>query len=107
MYQYQGELRRIVDADTYILDLDLGFHVHIEHRIRLAGVDCPERGTLQGIQATQRAAAWWQRHQGRAIITVTHYDRYGRIIAEITSPTGESLTQALLAKDCTAYQGKR
>lgn len=42
MYQYNATLVRIVDADTYDLEVDLGFSVKIKHRFRLKGIDCPE-----------------------------------------------------------------
>ena len=37
-------LRRIVDGDTIDVVVDLGFRVTTEVRVRLIGVDTPERG---------------------------------------------------------------
>lgn len=39
MYEYKAEVLRIVDGDTFDMDVDLGFEVHIHPRIRLASVD--------------------------------------------------------------------
>lgn len=37
-------LRRIVDGDTMDVVVDLGFRINTEVRVRLIGVDTPERG---------------------------------------------------------------
>ncbi|WP_339734442.1 thermonuclease family protein [uncultured Sunxiuqinia sp.] len=43
MYQYQAEIQRIVDGDTYDIDIDLGLSVWVRNeRVRLYGVDTPE-----------------------------------------------------------------
>lgn len=83
MYTYKATLTRIIDGDTYEADIDLGFHVHIRARLRLAATDCPELPTPQGWHARAQAAKWWQHHHGQAITRITHHDRYGRNIAYI------------------------
>lgn len=44
LYEYQANLVRIIDADTLILEVDVGFHIKVEERFRLLGVDAPEKG---------------------------------------------------------------
>lgn len=44
MFQYAATLDRVIDGDTYILDVDLGFRIHAKLHIRAFGVDTPERG---------------------------------------------------------------
>lgn len=48
---------RVIDADTVVVDLDLGWRVYRnrEH-IRVAGINAPERGTTEGQAATQWAS---------------------------------------------------
>lgn len=48
---------RVIDADTIVVDLDLGWRVYRnrEH-IRVAGINAPERGTTEGRAATQWAS---------------------------------------------------
>lgn len=43
---------RVVDGDTIVVDLDLGWRVYRnrEH-LRVAGIDAPERGTAAGSEA--------------------------------------------------------
>jgi len=43
MYQYQAEIVKVVDGDTYEIDIDLGLSVWVRgERIRLYGVNTPE-----------------------------------------------------------------
>ncbi len=42
MYEYEAEVRRVVDGDTLDLLIDLGLDVLHNHRVRLLGVDTPE-----------------------------------------------------------------
>lgn len=51
MYEYSASLIRIVDADTLDLDVDLGLETYRRLRVRLAGLDAPERFTDLGREA--------------------------------------------------------
>jgi micrococcal nuclease len=43
MYQYKAVITNVVDGDTFDMDIDLGFHIHINERVRLLDVDTPEK----------------------------------------------------------------
>lgn len=43
-YLHKATLIRIVDADTIVLDVDLGFQVSQQVRVRLAGIDACDCG---------------------------------------------------------------
>ena len=45
MYEYQCEVKRIVDGDTVDVIIDLGFSIHFSTRVRLYGIDTPESRT--------------------------------------------------------------
>ncbi len=47
-YLYKAEVRDVIDADTLLLDIDLGFEVIRRQSIRLARIDAPPRDTAQG-----------------------------------------------------------
>lgn len=80
MYQYAARVVRVIDADTVVLDIDLGLRTwrHSEY-IRLLGLNAPERGTEAGTQATA-----WLREMlpvGTLVRLVTRKDqteKYGR-----------------------------
>lgn len=42
MYTYKCRVIRVVDGDTVILEIDLGFHIKIERSVRLLGYNAPE-----------------------------------------------------------------
>ena len=43
MYEYECKIVRVIDGDSIVLDIDLGFGLWIHNEsIRLFGVDCPE-----------------------------------------------------------------
>lgn len=43
MFQYKAIITNVVDGDTFDMDIDLGFHIHIHERVRLLGIDTPEK----------------------------------------------------------------
>lgn len=55
-YLYLARALALVDADTFDLDIDLGFHSWTKQRVRLAQVDAPEFGTPTGRAARNYAA---------------------------------------------------
>lgn len=114
---------RVVDGDTLDVDIDLGFYVHIEQRVRLYGVDTPEKYGVKkeseeykaGVAATEFVEQWLERkvpdlfeHYEYVIlnpkpVTMKSYDgkkfrkgKYGRWLVEIIRADGESLNRALV-----------
>lgn len=64
---------RVIDGDTI---------VHSGERIRVWGLDCPERDTLAGLRATSQARILLEGN--RVIITDRKgKDRYGRTVARV------------------------
>ena len=60
MYTYRVKsINRIVDGDTIDVTIDLGFSININQRVRVAGIDSPEKRTRDaaekalGIDATE------------------------------------------------------
>ena len=47
MFQYKAVITDIIDGDTFDMDIDLGFHIHIHERVRLLGIDTPEKFGLE------------------------------------------------------------
>jgi len=44
VYTYKAVVYNVVDGDTVDVMVDLGFKVYSKQRIRLSGIDTPERG---------------------------------------------------------------
>ena len=92
---------RVIDADTVIVDLDLGWRVFRNgERIRVAGIDAPERGTPEGTAATVFARQLLE--PGDRVIVTSQakpsFERTVGSIAIVDSDTGSAMdyAQALL-----------
>lgn len=83
LYNYKATILNIVDGDTIDVKIDLGFKIYIDMRLRLAGLDTPERNTESG-----KAAKLWLEtalpinHEVRLSIFKAA-DKYGRYLATI------------------------
>jgi endonuclease YncB( thermonuclease family) len=81
-YLYKAEPRDIIDADTLLLDVDLGFEVIRRQRIRLARIDAPARDTREG--ARGRRYVREQLAVARTIVVNTvKTDLHGRYVAHV------------------------
>jgi micrococcal nuclease len=84
MFEYQAKLVRVIDGDTLVLDVDLGFHVSIREKFRLAGINAPEVDTAEGREAKKFIAS---QVDGGIIVIRTEkalkQEKYGRWLATI------------------------
>ena len=92
LYQYKAEIVRVIDGDTVVADIDLGFHTwRRDEHLRLYGIDTPERRTetMDGWRAAKSALA--ERVEGRELIICTiknkrgdeDVGKYGRYLVKI------------------------
>lgn len=75
--QLHGTVVSITDGDTVIV-LD---QAKVQHKIRLAGIDAPERHQAFGNASRQHLAALV--FQQRVVVDTTKKDRYGRLIGKV------------------------
>lgn len=69
LYTYRGEIVRVIDGDTVVADIDLGFNVWLrDEHLRLVGIDAPERGSRDAEAATR---ALRSRVDGRSVYLCT------------------------------------
>lgn len=97
-YSYAARVLRVIDADTYDVEVDVGFRLTTRLPLRLAFVDAPEARTAAGDAAT----AWVRELFGtlpRPVVVRTYKptDSFGRYLAELFLPDGRSLADELLA----------
>lgn len=82
-YRYRVlDVARVVDGDTVDLRLDLGFHVSITERFRLARIDTPELVGADRARAME-ASAWLETElrralPGRLFVTSDKLDKFRR-----------------------------
>mgnify|MGYP000527050739 CR=1 FL=1 len=90
MYTYTATVVRIVDGDTLVLLFDLGFHIYHETRVRLRGVNCPERFTPEGKASTAFLHTVCPVGTVCSVATIKDTtDKYGRYVAVISVAKGD------------------
>jgi endonuclease YncB( thermonuclease family) len=94
-FTHRGIVTHIVDGDT----LDVRLTSGKTERIRLIGIDTPERGACFSTQATTRARQLALSKQVvlRGDATQDTRDRYGRLLAYVWLPGGKDLGYQLVA----------
>jgi len=87
-YTYVAWPIRIIDGDTIIAHIDLGFGLKARGcRLRLRGIDCPELGTVAGRNA--RAFVEQALSDVNFVVLSTHRtDSFGRYLADVRYMTG-------------------
>jgi endonuclease YncB( thermonuclease family) len=85
----QGEVIRIMDGDTIE-----GLHNSKAERIRLSGIDCPEKGQAFGKRVKQATSALVF---GKDVNLQTHgQDKYKRTLADVILPDGTNVNHELV-----------
>jgi micrococcal nuclease len=106
MYQYEAIVEKVIDGDTVDIFVDLGFSVWYRERIRLIGIDAPEKKFPYGKVVLSYLT---KTLSGKKVfLDVTKKDKYGRYLAQIylskndTESINDSLIKNNMAK---AYYG--
>jgi len=59
MFQYRAALSRVIDGDSAVLLVDVGFSARVEVEVRLLDVHAPERRQLGGAETTAFVTDWF------------------------------------------------
>ena len=100
MYEYAARVKKIVDADTLDLAIDLGLGVWIDQRVRLWGINAPERFTTEGKAATAWLTEQLAPHDVITVRTLKdRQEKFGRYLALLFLPDDQiSLNDELVVK---------
>ena len=99
-YVYKAVVERIVDGDTLLVQVDLGFGLWTRQYLRLRGIDCPEIETSRGRQAKQFVESELSRVP-YVTISSSRSDKYDRYLSDVfysVSGTEYFLNNELLAR---------
>lgn len=104
MYEYKAIVKRIIDGDSLVLDIDLGFYIFMnETKIRLYGLDTPEMNSedpllrLQAVLATRYLFDNLQIGDKITIKTVLDKrEKYGRLLATVFTKDGLNINEGLI-----------
>lgn len=94
MYEYKAQVLRIIDGDTLVVNIDLGFDVWIHNEvIRLNGIDAPEVRTTDpvekffGVLAKNRVKEYLDNDGAGGTVTLMSKtfkkEKYGRVTADL------------------------
>jgi len=112
-YEYNAKVTEVVDGDTVVIDIDLGFDVvFVNQKVRLLGVDTPESRTSDktekvfGLASKDYAKKFIESCKDKNVIIRTHIsddvdsngrEKFGRLLGEIINPdTKKILNEELI-----------
>ena len=82
LYTYAATVLRIIDGDTVWVEIDCGFGVSIEEKLRLRGINTPELSSDEGVIA--RLFVGERLKVGTTIVlTTSRSDLYDRYVADV------------------------
>ena len=88
LFTFAAAIKRVVDGDTLLAEVDCGFSCRMEQRLRLRGIDAPELKTVEG----RRARAFLQSELARVdfvVVKTFRPDKYDRYLADVFYLPGE------------------
>lgn len=103
MYEYGLNIKRVIDGDTIVADVDLGFGIWLsEKHIRIYGVNAPEKNTAEGMIAKKFTEEWVTHDTALYILSVVDHktDKYGRLLGKLYKQVGtttKGLTEDIIA----------
>ncbi len=84
LYNYTGIVTNVVDGDTVDICVDLGYKVHIDVRVRMAGINTPEMKSKLVVERQKAQAAKdflvGKLANKEILLDSTGQDKYGRWI---------------------------
>jgi len=105
VYLYNAEVVKVVDGDTFKINIDLGFEVHLGPKsVRLYGVNAPESRTKNleekklGLAAKEFTDQWIKKANNYVKIEtiLDKNEKYGRILARVWNEAGECLNAEII-----------
>ena len=108
-YEYHAKVINVVDGDTIVVDIDLGFNVVLSNQsVRLLGVDTPESRTSDKIEkvfglASKDYAKEFIENCKKQVILRTHKsddsEKFGRLLGEIINPNSKEVLNNSLVEE--------
>lgn len=106
MYQYNAKILDVVDADTMLISIDLGFNIWHTHKFRILKYDAPEISKPKSDEELQlglkaKSYAEFLLPKNGLFVINTHKDRldkYGRYLCDILLPNGKDFAKTMIEK---------
>lgn len=103
---YYAHVLNVIDGDTFECLVDLGFNVVQKFKVRLDGIDTPEKDTKKGVAAKAYVE---DLINNKDIILKDHgCEKYGRALASVELLDGRDLTSLLIEQGIgKEYHGEK
>ena len=103
MYTYSARLVRVIDGDTVVMDLDLGFYQwRLGRSYRLGRINAPEMNTPLG-PASRDYLTGLLANAGFLMVTTSKADSFDRWIVELFAD-GMNISDQMVAQGHAVYQ---
>jgi micrococcal nuclease len=87
LWNYNAKVLRVVDGDTYDVEVDLGFYVYHHIRVRLRGVNTPEIFGRNASEEGKKVAEYVKSYiEGKTVLIGTYKTKpttFGRWEADV------------------------
>ena len=103
MFQYEAQVKRVVDGDTLELRIDLGFGVWIDQLVRMAHINAPDKveWSLTGVVDPAKDFIISKIPPGAVcVVNISRKEKWGRWLADIYYLPGS------IAREEIATQGR-
>lgn len=103
MYIYLAKLIKVIDGDTLDVEVDLGFDLRQSMRVRLQGVNAPERTGRQRLRGLKSQQFLIDQLGSAKMIGIKTYkiEKYGRYLADVYFSKRSTSTETLFQeKNC-------
>ena len=97
LYTYQATVTRVIDGDTIVLNIDLGFDSWIEQKLRLRGIDAAEMSCAEGVVVKNYVKKVCAK-VGFLVCKTYKQDKYGRYLVDIFYSLNEKDPQNVAEK---------
>lgn len=106
MYTYNARIYNVVDGDTVDATIDLGFKMTVKLRLRLEGINTPERGQ-NGYDEAKAFVA--DKVYGKDVLIKTFkISKFGYYLADIVLPDNQVLNEMLVDNGLAkTYHGEK
>lgn len=115
MYEYQAHVDRVIDGDTVVATVDLGFSTFRQETFRLYGINAPEihsKDKAEKAAGQKTSARLVELLRGNSAVTIKtikdDQEKYGRYLAEVYV-AGLNVNQTLVSEGLAKeyFGGKR
>lgn len=91
LFTYSAMCLDVLDGDSIRVQIDLGFSTHVITTLRLSGINCPEKNTIQGKLAAEFTADWIAEHGGKIFVRTIKdkREKFGRLLGVVTDSLGD------------------